>query len=71
MIFLRPKEHFDPFQMTLIQFRNFIFLKFPIRKSFLKNSRAQLATRVCVFLSNKPMSSGHFVMNTVRVSTVI
>ena len=29
------------------------------------------APRVCVFLSNKPVSSGHFVMNTVRVSTVI
>ena len=47
------------------------FWKFLLEKVFWKISRARLAPRVCVFLSNKPVSSGHFVMNTVRVSTVI
>ena len=47
------------------------FWNFLLEKDVWKISRARLATRVCVFLSNKPVSSGHFVMNTVRVSTVI
>ena len=47
------------------------FWKFHLEKVFWKISRARLAPRVCVFVSNKPVSSGHFVMNTVRVSTII
>ena len=49
----------------------FIFLKIPFRKSFLKNF-ARAASRACACLYQiSPVSSGHFVMNTVRVSTII